>query len=89
MIDPHVKGDCCNNCIFWEYYEERFAVDDEGNCKRFPPVLVPLRNGDGAWTERVPKTEANDWCGEFRPSKNAKAPGDRFPEFLKKEGDSQ
>ena len=57
----------CGRCIFWDSLfvvgEEGPQDDDEGKCRRHPPVVVVL-------PERVdnyqPLTKREDWCGEYK-----------------------
>lgn len=55
----------CDNCRFW---------DKDGRCHRHaPPANTPVAADHQSvlWYGDVavwPKTDQNDWCGEFQPS---------------------
>lgn len=55
----------CENCFHVEKIEE-----DDLECRRFPPVLVPARfnkeDGEFWLTEMFPSVEPDDYCGEYR-----------------------
>ena len=55
----------CENCKYWFMIGQD---NDEGECKRYPPVL----DSDGSvpfaaqyWVQCV--TYINGWCGEWKP----------------------
>lgn len=57
----------CDNCVFWLPPEDIAPnMDEEGECRRFPPVRKNS-NGHGEWPETYP----DEWCGEFRQRLNA------------------
>lgn len=47
----------CLNCRFWDEDEQ-----DVGECHRFPPVLTTIGK---LVSSQLPRTVANDWCGEY------------------------
>lgn len=57
----------CENCFFWERVSRSF-----GRCHRLPPSPYaiprdgPDDNPKGDPVISWPKTEANDWCGEWQ-----------------------
>lgn len=70
----------CEACKFWVTTEPGGVKDRTGNCRRFPPVVVPSVQTEGP-DERAgryvsetysttasewPETESRDWCGEFK-----------------------
>ena len=74
-LDPLVgRSERCDGCKFWE----RVSDDAEnGECHRYPPVLLPMtleqcghgEAGDDRFVEwdatRYPQTPEEEWCGEF------------------------
>ena len=73
----------CHNCKYWEGARRRVNIeDDEGLCRRYPPVIdTPRMNyytlmGDApedasswtAWAQTI--TLGDDWCGEWKGTKS-------------------
>lgn len=61
----------CEACRFWGEIKEVDAQHTvfllPGICRRFPPVLyVFSAPGREPWD--WPRTQADDWCGEFQPA---------------------
>ena len=59
----------CGNCKF-------FRGNDEGECRRNPPIIVEKLLKDGPsetlldnvyWATCFPESWAGDWCGEYKP----------------------
>lgn len=79
---------CCGNCKFWwgkedpnrymehldgEYWRSR-AGDVNGECRRYPPTLVPEHRMLGAeefLETRHPECSALHWCGEYQQRNQA------------------
>ena len=75
---------CCASCFFWlsarEFYGSSAQEGDEcyGMCRRYPPVFVPIDEGDeekktlgGFWGDlddhyAFPVVRNHMWCGEFK-----------------------
>lgn len=49
----------CELCVFWKDTQGQDWDGYEGQCRRFPPEVVP---GGRQW----PSTDSHDWCGEFQ-----------------------
>lgn len=52
----------CQSCCYWDANAD---LDDEGECRRFPPKLFDASDdgdGFGLW----PFTAASSWCGEWK-----------------------
>jgi hypothetical protein len=77
---------CCGNCKFWwgegddpnrymnhdgDEYWASGAGDIKGDCRRFPPTLLPERlkfhDGDEMLEANCPQTNTLYWCGEYQP----------------------
>jgi hypothetical protein len=81
--EADLPAESCANCRFWDMLETQytgFIVDQDGTCRRFPPVgiLPNIHDEDGgidslsrAHTWYFPATRGDDWCGEFQPVKPA------------------
>lgn len=73
----------CDNCIFWAVHSsqsEEHPDDQEGTCRRYPPVLVDCLIGVYAvegedepseisatmipWMQ--PVITGHNWCGEYK-----------------------
>lgn len=52
---------CCRNCKYWN---NRFAIDNTGKCRRYPPFVL-----DTSGHNTFPSTFEDEWCGEFEPNK--------------------
>ena len=60
----------CENCKYWKY----FGDDDQGYCRRFPPVFIfepdNMDKDDETFREFYawgqPVVVMNDWCGEWK-----------------------
>ena len=53
-------GKSCKMCEYW---------DEIGRCRRQAPTAIPQPTQTGVTRLYVlvwPKTEADDWCGEFK-----------------------
>lgn len=59
----------CGDCKWWwswRHIGENGA--GKGECRRFPPVPMPMANSVGGGVDRVtPVTGAHYWCGEHAP----------------------
>jgi hypothetical protein len=66
----------CQNCRFYEAMTGQ--LEGKGQCRRFPPVLLPSEKPDevnlafraGLWPMIVPGA----WCGEFKVQPPARTP---------------
>ena len=56
----------CKDCKWWDKDLSRTDKDDEGICRRYPPVM----EGDD---NRYPVVDDYEWCGEFKTKKVEKA----------------
>ena len=81
-LDTIQSKERCGNCRFWkrsiedELSEENDCVNDDGTyfvgeCNRYPPTLLKLRDDDRSDDIRLgdtfaPCTHEWDWCGEFQ-----------------------
>ena len=68
MPHPKTADDVCNNCIHFKSHATiaaQQASGSDGECRRYPPQAIPLRNGDGAFVWRFPLVLEGMWCGEF------------------------
>lgn len=54
--------DGCASCAWFHVYEITVDDDGDGECRRFPPVIV--NEGDGTF-HGWPCTFAAGWCGEW------------------------
>ena len=54
----------CGNCRFWVH---RIPQSVLGECHGGPPTARPEAQLKGRW----PKTEANDWCGQWKARADA------------------
>lgn len=55
----------CSGCLF---YRERAGVLEKiGQCRRYPPVLLPNPRHLGGPMHHAPNVTPRDWCGEFTP----------------------
>lgn len=82
---------CCGNCKFWwgNGDPNRYLNHDDaeywcsgaggvnGQCRRYPPTLVPehrtLGDGEEFLETRHPESNALHWCGEYQRRKPAAA----------------
>lgn len=60
----------CASCAFWL---EQISAADEirwGQCRRYPPTMIPTTNedtGEAGSDAAHPPTYPDSWCGEWRP----------------------
>jgi hypothetical protein len=60
---PKIQKGTCGNCRFWLLHENQ-----QGECRRNPPVVVNVDTEEGAGTATIfPDTAHDTWCGEHRP----------------------
>jgi hypothetical protein len=62
--EPAERTEICKNCRFSHYKR-----GEELRCRRFPPVFVydyPTGTSNAQW----PETNADAWCGEYKPLLN-------------------
>lgn len=70
-----MRGDRrCDECRWWEHYDNGRIHTRVGLCKRMPPSAVPFRDahpdddrnnrGRAVW----PVMLEYEWCGEFKPT---------------------
>lgn len=59
---PQTMTPRCEECHFWQHEPDPVDGHELGICRRFPPSY------DG-WAMTGP----TDWCGEFRPAREASA----------------
>jgi len=71
-------GPVCGGCKFWKWSDYKIWIylkgDDEGECRKNAPKPVCdhrlPRGCDDRQLEAIftvwPKTQFNDWCGEFQ-----------------------
>jgi len=65
------KETSCKNCKYWNIYKSANTgyLDDEGEeiyggvCKKNAP------EGEGFFGTGFPRTNSDDWCGEYKPKK--------------------
>jgi hypothetical protein len=57
----------CARCFFWQWTEEVAGGDTFGECRRFPPKLIPPPEGikDLYAASHWPETNGSDFCGEW------------------------
>ena len=59
----------CKNCRFWEPIEkktgEKTFHNVDGECRHYPPSIVPYDEDHFEPTIEFPATDRNDWCGKF------------------------
>lgn len=60
---PNRRGRACVFCEFWEGSTDA-DPEETGWCLRYPPAMLGVNK-----PEHV-RTEADDWCGEYRPGAN-------------------
>lgn len=60
-VPENVK--CCR-CMYW--VADIIKEDAEGQCRRYPPQVVPPYDDDCLPWERWPDTVGNEFCGEFK-----------------------
>lgn len=58
---PEADPQSCGSCKFFLKNQH----DDAGYCRRYPPTVVPVSDGDQFSCE-FPVVEAPDWCGEWQ-----------------------
>lgn len=66
----------CENCRFWDESSQTDGHGikharpgeriDMGECRRYPPVVFTDEPMGYDQTERLPRTNGDDWCGEFQ-----------------------
>jgi hypothetical protein len=63
----------CGKCLYWERDEN---VASTGECRRYPPRVVMVREGDGRETasSEWPLTLSTAWCGEWIDEKYRNPP---------------
>ena len=54
----------CGKCLYWEQLE---TTDAMGECRRYPPQVVMVREADAESTasSELPLTLSTAWCGEW------------------------
>lgn len=57
----------CGECL---YFDRTIGDEENGGCRRYPPVLDPHYGSDEvegytAWW--WPTVQSDDWCGEHKP----------------------
>jgi hypothetical protein len=65
---------CCEKCRFWRkldlvqsvYHTDAQAPQIHGECRKLPPVVVPVGNSGGFRTVFPTSCSGAD-CGEFKP----------------------
>jgi hypothetical protein len=68
------------NCGSCRYYvrDKRAEYPDNGQCHRFPPVLVWMQAADlgqsGDWGQDRPYMHKDEFCGEYVQSREAITP---------------
>lgn len=61
-VKKKIPADClpaCQHCSFFIADPK----DDIGFCRRYPPTLIPLEDGEVEAT--FPVVSRDEWCGEF------------------------
>lgn len=75
MIDEAYANARCDRCAYWQRHPDEFGDPPlSGECRRRSPhheVGSFLRRGE--W----PRTAANEWCGDGRPSQGNHQEWDR------------
>ena len=52
----------CSKCRF---FSKRYT-DHRGDCRRYPPTVLPLTDLIVNFKQKHPQMQPDDWCGEFR-----------------------
>lgn len=65
----------CEGCLF--YLERAGVLEKIGECRRYPPVLLPNPRHIGGPTHHAPNVTPRHWCGEFTPREPAPKPRPR------------
>ena len=70
----------CETCRFWRMFKNTIAGLEQGQCRRFPPLLAPSvaversmdydtqAVKDVAMYATCPSTPIRWWCGEYQPA---------------------
>lgn len=63
--------DSCRNCRFWRCLTEEILEDSEGECRRYPPILIEDKSSIAykkydSHSSEFPMTSEYEWCGEFK-----------------------
>jgi hypothetical protein len=67
-MQPTIAGPLnaqCGKCLYWEQHD---GVAGMGECKRYPPQVVMVREADDApptASSEWPLTLSAAWCGEW------------------------
>jgi hypothetical protein len=67
-MEPLIAGPLnaqCGKCLYWEQNEN---VATMGECRRYPPQVVMVRDGDDGQntaSSEWPLTLSAAWCGEW------------------------
>lgn len=67
-MQPNIAGPLnaqCGKCLYWEQHE---GVATMGECKRYPPQVVMVRDAEDAQptaSSEWPLTLSAAWCGEW------------------------
>jgi hypothetical protein len=67
-MQPDIAGPVnaqCGKCLYWEQHDGVAAM---GECKRYPPQVVMVREADDApptASSEWPLTLSAAWCGEW------------------------
>lgn len=71
-VELPVVEERCETCRYWNHDgREPQHGDTQGDCRRYPPVIVPTFDIDttgevsSAWCYH-PVTDNGDWCGEWQ-----------------------
>jgi hypothetical protein len=63
----------CKNCRFWELTEKKIGGKTfhnfDGECRHYPPSIVPYDEDHIESTIEFPATDRNDWCDKFESKK--------------------
>ena len=54
-----MSAERCNKCRFYK------STGDKGNCRRYPPAVLPLTDFMMEFKQSHPLVFQDGWCGEF------------------------
>ena len=57
------EAECCGNCKYWLSEEKRSPPS--GICRLKPPAIALVADWH-SWSQRVPHTDRDWWCGEWK-----------------------
>lgn len=78
-----MNGRMCMDCRYWDAYDVDPDSISEGVCRRYPPYVPIFAMGDGPLKDAriemttdtplmgYPMTFGDEWCGEWKPRKEA------------------